>query len=394
MPPHLGPKLFLAYSPEDQELVEEFTLVLAGTVRLDLSDVLSTTRVESDVPGEKVASELVRSALAAEVMLAFVSESSLRAPSVMFELGARWAMAQADREPGSQRTLLVLLGGLGASRLPHALKEASRLEVTELGDWERLLSELGGVFGEKEASLGRLVPEEKARRLARIVELARPSASASRSDRAGEGGKRRILGYSGVALIGLVVLGWSLIRGRAEPAPAKYDFEQGAQGWNLGGACLEATPSNDQAKQGKRALKLTMALSASHPRRQAGEAFVEVHKHPPPGVPAAPVNLAGRSLTAWVYAPNNAAGDRRKPNGSQLLAKDASWRTAYGPWQNVAPRGWLRLRLEFGASHAGTGFVAPGFDPTQIIAVGVKFSLGGDANATYEGPVYVDAIDW
>jgi hypothetical protein len=383
----------LSYATEDRELIEEFTLVLAGSVRLDLSDVLGTTRVQTDLLAEEPASELVRSALGAEVMLAFLSETSLRAPSVMFELGARWATAEREHAPSAQRTVLVLLRGLDWSRLPHPLQRLPRLEVTEQADWERLISELTEVFGEKQATLGRLVPEEKARRLARMVELGRPALSGTRPPNTTARGMRRKVAYSG-ALIGLVLLGWSLSRGGAEPAPAKYDFEQGGQDWQVYGACLQATPSNDQAKQGKSALKLSMSLSPTHPRRKAGEAFVQIRQSSAAGALPATVNLAGRGLSAWVYAPDEAAGERRKPNGFQLLVKDAAWRTAYGPWQNVTPNRWLRLELEFKGSDAGTAFVAAGFDPSQVLAVGVKFSLGDDANAGYEGPVYLDAIDW
>jgi hypothetical protein len=36
----------------------------------------------------------------------------------------------------------------------------------------------------------------------------------------------------------------------------------------------------------------------------------------------------------------------------------------------------------------------PGFDPSQIIAVGLKLGAGGGSTAVYQGPIYVDAVNW
>jgi hypothetical protein len=36
----------------------------------------------------------------------------------------------------------------------------------------------------------------------------------------------------------------------------------------------------------------------------------------------------------------------------------------------------------------------PGFDPNQIISVGVKMGVGGGSTATYKGPIFIDGVDW
>ncbi len=55
----------------------------------------------------------------------------------------------------------------------------------------------------------------------------------------------------------------------------------------------------------------------------------------------------------------------------------------------------MRLELELGTeAAAGGGFVAPGFDATRIVAVGVKMALGDDPGARFDGAFYLDAVDW
>jgi len=45
-------------------------------------------------------------------------------------------------------------------------------------------------------------------------------------------------------------------------------------------------------------------------------------------------------------------------------------------------------------SVAENGYMEQGFDPRQIIAVGIKIGAGGGSTAVYQGPIYVDAVDW
>ena len=183
--------------------------------------------------------------------------------------------------------------------------------------------------------------------------------------------------------------GWAAHR--AASSPGIYGFEHGAEGWSRGGGCTAARQSGDQSKSGQFSLALGMALG---PAERQGEAWVDLRQSRPAGVSDVPVNLGGRTVTAWVYAPRGARGDAERPNGFQLFVKDAEWRATYGAWQNVVEERWVRLSLAVGGARAPSGFVAAGFDPSRVIAVGVKFGLGADPTAKFEQTVYLDAVDW
>jgi hypothetical protein len=354
-------ELFLSHGPEDREFVEEFTLLLAGTVRLG-RDQIGCTAV-SDGSGE-----LFRP----RMRIAFLSPSSLG--------------CVASELAGDGETLLVLLHGLEPSELPTELRELAVHRASHEPELEALFARLGRDFGEKDASDGRLLPAERERRMARLVELGSVPAPTRETRRR----PRPALWLAGVALLaGVSGAGWA--RHRAASAPGIYGFEEGAEGWSTSGGCTAARPSGAESKSGQFSLALGMALG---PAERQGEAWVDLRQNHPAGIPAVPANLGGRTVTAWVYAPRGARGDQQRPNGFQLFVKDVEWRAAYGGWQNVVEERWVRVSLELGGARSPSGFVAPGFDPSRIIAVGVKFALGGDPTAKYDGTVYLDAVDW
>jgi hypothetical protein len=358
-------ELFLSHGPADREFVEEFTLLLAGTVRLERDQIGCTAIPDS-----------VAEPSAPRMRLGIFSPSSLRSGTVMSELGP---IAESQ-------TILVLLHGLEPSALPARLRGFAVHRAYHEPELDALFERLGREFGEKDPSEGRLLPSERQRRMARLVELGTLPAPARDTRRR----RRPTLWLASVAaLAGISVAGWAAHR--AASSPGTYGFEQGAEGWTTSGGCIAARPSQDRTKSGQFALALGMALG---PAQQQGEAWVDMRKSRPAGVSDVPVNLGGRTVTAWVYAPRGAAGDAKRPNGFQLFVKDDQWRAAYGSWQNVVEERWVRITLAVGAAQPPSGFVAAGFDPTRVIAVGVKFGLGGDRAAGFEGSVYLDAVDW
>jgi hypothetical protein len=367
-------ELFLSHGPEDQEYVEEFTLLVAGSIKVGREQVASTA-----VPdyADRDRDQLPR------VWVSFVSPGSVESGCLRAELASRWGGAFAPGGAASGQTILVVLHGLEPNTLPEGLSGLVTFRADDGSELDALLVQLGRTYGEK-APESRLLPSERERRLARLVELGGTRAPPPSIRRR----RRPVLWLTAMAALGGAA-GWAAHR--AASSPGVYGFEQGAEGWTTTGGCIAARQSKERTKSGQFALELAMQLGSAE---RQGEAWVDMRKSRPPGVGDVPLNLDGHTVRAYVYAPRGAKGDSRRPNGFQLFVKDDEWRAAYGPWQNVIEEEWVRIELEVGAPAAPGGFVAAGFDPGKIIAVGVKLGLPPDAPAAFSGSVYLDAVDW
>lgn len=175
----------------------------------------------------------------------------------------------------------------------------------------------------------------------------------------------------------------------------KYGFECQwvPQDYEDSRACTQVLLSKERAVQGRYSLKMMMDLVAGDKERDKGEAWINMLENPPHGEHI-PVNLRGRTVTASVYAPRGARGERSRPNGFQVFVKDKKWKSQYGPWHNVREEDWMDISLKVSRFNPPGGHTDPGFDPTQIIAVGVKMGAGGGSKAKYKDPVFIDAVDW
>ncbi len=176
------------------------------------------------------------------------------------------------------------------------------------------------------------------------------------------------------------------------PANSVYSFEDGSMGWKAqdyedSRACVQVLWSEEAAYDGRHSLKLVMDLIGGDAHKSKGEAWVDMSKKPP-------IDLANRTITAWVYAPPGSSGETDHPNGFQLFVKDEKWRSEYGPWNNVIEGQWVQISLVVSTSPPKDGYMSTGFDPSRIIAVGVKMGAGGGSTAKFNGAVYIDAVDW
>ncbi|MFH1264690.1 MAG: toll/interleukin-1 receptor domain-containing protein [Planctomycetota bacterium] len=192
------------------------------------------------------------------------------------------------------------------------------------------------------------------------------------------------------------------------PDRSRYGFETGAQGWvsqdyEDSQACTAAAQSDERAKLGRHSLEMKVDLVGGDYGKGSGEAWVN-WKDAPLASPDPPVDLTGYVITAWVYAPASARGERTRPNGFQLFAKDYhpkaedsesdQWNSLYGPWHNVVGGDWVKISLKVDPNDPKIAYQDPGFDPSRIMAIGVKMAVGTDSMATFNGSVFVDAIDW
>lgn len=178
----------------------------------------------------------------------------------------------------------------------------------------------------------------------------------------------------------------------AAPVAAKYGFEaDSAIGWSCGDyeralACKGVGHSNELHREGLSSLKFDVDLSGTSERRSSGEIWVDV-SNIKPAAGAGPVSLAGRTLTAWVYATPGSLGDKDRPNGFQLFVKDKAWKAKYGPWHDVVEGQWTQLSFPVGAASAD-------FDPGQVNAIGLKLAAGEGSSAKFQGAIFVDAVNW
>ena len=159
-------------------------------------------------------------------------------------------------------------------------------------------------------------------------------------------------------------------------------------GWTYQGF-INARPSKEKARSGHSSLCVTADLVGRHPNRSAGEVFIDLRNHPPPDGRPVPLNLENIVIRCSVSFPPGSTGSASAPNGVQLLLKSEGFWSFYSPWTNIEPYwdDWIPIE----ASTAGpAGFKDPQFDPTKVIAVGLKVSINDLSTATLKGPIYVD----
>ncbi len=181
------------------------------------------------------------------------------------------------------------------------------------------------------------------------------------------------------------------------PTNQQYSFDatdEGfeAQTYHNSMACtnryrLASPPANTTA-----CLAVDVHLIEGHTNYAKGEVFVDMENHFPKKS-LVPANLKGQPVTAWVYCPAGSQGPSSKPNTLQVFCKDAGWKSFYGLTVNVAEGQWMPVTM-IADTNAPTAWMDPGFDPTQIRVLGVKFAASDGSGATYDGKIYVDGVSF
>jgi hypothetical protein len=154
--------------------------------------------------------------------------------------------------------------------------------------------------------------------------------------------------------------------------------------------------------EGQGSLALTVDLIGGHPNKSNGETFVDLRYHPPlmesTCCLSTPLNLEGIQVSAQVFCPAGSRGDPSRPNGLQLFAKsiDSSdnWWSFYGDWHNIQENLWNEVTMTPSTVTPPEGYKDPLFDPTQIVALGLKIGAGGGSTATFSGTCCLDNVRW
>jgi hypothetical protein len=151
--------------------------------------------------------------------------------------------------------------------------------------------------------------------------------------------------------------------------------------------------------EGQGSLALSVDLIGGDPHKSSGETFVDLRYHPPlmetTCCLTTPLNLAGIQVSAQVYCPAGSRGDPSKPNGFQIFAKsedaNGDWQSFYGSWHNIQENEWNTVTM------TPSTVAPPGgtpFNPTRIVALGVKIGAGDNSTATFTGACYLDNVRW
>jgi hypothetical protein len=219
--------------------------------------------------------------------------------------------------------------------------------------------------------------------LALVIGFRLPMASASRLDDTASGWD-----FKGAAYI-------SWLKGEYPFAiswvPQTYSDSQ---------AITAASVTTYKPSSGVGSLEMAVDLIGSDPNnnKRNGEVFVNLRYHPPlcnpPDCVTAPVNFEGVTITAKVFAPIGSRGDLQRPNGYLLFVKDKNWKSFYGSWQNINEGTWTTVTVIPGRTAPPGGWMDSGFDPTQVVLLGLKIGAGTGSTATFSGTVWLDDVDW
>ena len=163
---------------------------------------------------------------------------------------------------------------------------------------------------------------------------------------------------------------------------------------------VSITTTNPYTGQG--ALALAVDLAGGDANRSNGEAYVDLRYHPPlmepPCCLTIPLNLEGVQVSAQVFCPTGSRGDPSRPNGLQLFAKSVdatgNWWSFYGSWENIREEQWNEVTVTPGTVAPPWGYKDPLFDPTQVVALGIKIGAGGGSTATFQGTCWLDEVCW
>jgi hypothetical protein len=157
---------------------------------------------------------------------------------------------------------------------------------------------------------------------------------------------------------------------------------------------IDARRCTGKAHTGNYSLCISADLIGQHPNKAQGEVYLDLNNHSPLGV-SVPVNMNNVTAHCWLYLPSGSAGPSNARNGVQLFFKSKeansdTWYSFYSPWQNIQPS-WEQQWVEFTANPSGpAGYKDPQFDPTKVIAIGVKVAINSSSNATLTGTIYLD----
>lgn len=187
---------------------------------------------------------------------------------------------------------------------------------------------------------------------------------------------------------------------------AGYNFESGlTDGWiastySDSQAVSALAASAEQAAAGDYSLKMSVQLVAKSANLSKGEAYVDMRRHRPYNTGRVPVSLKNRTVSFWTFVPAELKGELPSaPNGIQVLLKDVNFLNWYSSFikvaDTIATNTWYKIEVPVSTAAGNYGFMDDGFDPENVIIMGVKIGTADAAtNVNVVSGMYIDSISW
>ncbi|MDQ1354900.1 MAG: hypothetical protein QG657_5209 [Acidobacteriota bacterium] len=142
----------------------------------------------------------------------------------------------------------------------------------------------------------------------------------------------------------------------------------------------------------EKCLVLDCDLKGKDPHMSQGEIILDL-TYIPCLEANTPVNMTGRLMEVAIQIPSGFVGSPSAPNGCQVFAKDTSWRSQSGTWINCLHAGIVTAKLQPSEADAHDGYTEPGFDPTKIRIIGVKFGINSASTFQFKGQIKITGIE-
>ncbi|MFH1593184.1 MAG: peptidoglycan-binding protein [Candidatus Omnitrophota bacterium] len=139
-------------------------------------------------------------------------------------------------------------------------------------------------------------------------------------------------------------------------------------------------------------LELPFKLKGGSKTQSKGEAFIDLRYADLEGLGRGPHDMSGIEIKIVVKVP---AGLVSSPfNGLQIFAKSGDkWQSQYSKWRNIDTAGEIELTFTpTRPDQDPQGWSDPGFDPTDVVAIGLKLGSGGGSTLAHEGVLKVKSV--
>lgn len=151
---------------------------------------------------------------------------------------------------------------------------------------------------------------------------------------------------------------------------------------------MDSRFSNEKAHGGTGSLRIAADLNKDA-GRPAGEVYVDLRNHPPPGM-SVPTNLRDTTPRFWIWLPRGISGSQSAPSYMQPLFKSEGFFSWYGPTINISADKEERwLEIVFNTSSVPS-FADAEFDPERVIFIGLKIAVTDQPGSKFKGNVYID----
>ena len=190
------------------------------------------------------------------------------------------------------------------------------------------------------------------------------------------------------------------------PVTVGFDFETDVVGWGTsedGLKVAELITSTEFAHSGSSSMRVTTELFGNASKDFLEHNSEDFYRHTevtaylnrvlPQGLDAfGPYDLSGKRVSCFIYLPSGLIDMGNRPAYARLVVKDVDFHNHFSPPTDIVARNvdtWLQLAFIVGVASSGHA-PEPNFDPSQVLALGIRIDTADVSTLSYTGPVYVD----